>query len=346
MKKITIVWVVGFLAFVTIGLTVIGVFFNKSDAEKLNGLSGFYDVNEEGTIAYVHYTDGKPEIRLYNPEQSIEDKVVELENDQYILDPTFSADGATITYISTNKDLEESLGSTVYQVHLETKEIHELFSAGSAITEIQFSPNEESLFYLMAGVFQNYSPIASKRPHDFDIHEYRFAEDKHIQHTEMKEYAMHSLHIAEDGKSVFVRMDDVADTSPEESFEVHQRIFEIRLDDADKRTVVSDPDREVDIFDFTIIPNSKEIVFQSIGNIDSGDTYQYELYKYNLETKKEEQLTNLKEYTTNPIIKQNQIYFMVDKQFAKRDSDYHLYVMNMDGTEVKEIQLSSNETSE
>jgi Tol biopolymer transport system component len=341
MKKKTIIWIVGTLAFVTIALSVVGMFFNESEDEKLDGLTGFYDVTEEGAIAYVHYTDGKPEIRLYKPEQSSVEKVVELENDQYILDPTFSADGSTITYIASNKDLEESLKSTVYQINLETKENQELFSFPAAITEIQFSANEESLFYLMAGVFQNYSPIASKRPHDFDVHEYRFAENEHLQHTEMKEYSMHSLHIAPDNQAVFVRMDEVADTTPEESFEVHQRIFEIPLDDPSKRKIFSDPNREVDIFDFTIIPDSKEIVFQSIGNFDSGDTYQYELYKYNLKTKEEEQLTNLKEYTTNPVISQNQIYFMVDRRFAKRDSDYHLYVMNMDGTEVKEIQLPS-----
>jgi Tol biopolymer transport system component len=346
MKKKNIIWIVGSLAFVTIILSVVGLFFNKSEEEKLNGLSGFYDVTEEGTIAYVHYTEGKPEIRLYNPEQFSVEKVVELENDQYILDPTFSADGSTITYISTNKDLEETLKSTVYQVNLETKENQELFSFASAITEIEFSENEETLFYLMAEIFQNYSPIASKRPHDFDVHEYRFAEGKHLQLTEMKEYSMHSLHIAPDNKSVFVRMDEVADTTPEESFEVHQRIFEIPLTDPSKRMVVSDPNRKVDIFDFTMVPNNKEIVFQSIGNVDSGDTFQYELYKYNLETKEEEQLTKLKEYTANPVIRRNQIYFMVDKRFAKRDSDYHLYVMNMDGTDVKEIQLPSNETSE
>ncbi|MBY0099574.1 hypothetical protein [Mesobacillus maritimus] len=346
MKKKNIIWIVGFLVFVTIILSVVGMFFNKSEDEKLNGLTGFYDVSDEGTIAYVYYSDGKPEIRVYHPEQSGVEKAVELENDKYILDPTFSADGSTITYISTNKDLEETLKSTVYQVNLETKDNQELFSFASAITEIEFSDNEESLFYLMAGVFQNYSPIASKRPHDFDVHEYRFGDDKHLQHTEMKEYSMHSLQIAPDNKSVFVTMDEVADTTPEESFEVHQRIFEIPLEEPSKRMVVSDPNREVDIFDFTMVPNNKEIVFQSIGNVDSGDTFQYELYKYNLETKQEEQLTNLKEYTANPVIRRNQIYFMVDKQFAKRDSAYHLYVMNMDGTDVKEIQLPNNETSE
>ncbi|WP_404328680.1 hypothetical protein [Mesobacillus maritimus] len=345
MKKKTIFGVIGVIAFVTIVLSVLGMFFNKSEDEKLNGLSGYYDVTEEGTIAYVHYTDGKPRIRLYNPEKSDDEKILELENDQYILDPTFSADGSTITYISTNKNLEESLSSTIYQFNLETQENLELFSFDAAITEIQFSANEESMFYLMAGVFQNYSPIASRRPHDFDVYEYRFAEDEHIQHTKMKEYSMHSLHNAPDNESVFVRMDEVADT-PEESFEVHQRIFEIPLEEPSKRKVISDPNREVDIFDFTIVPDRKEIVFQSIGNFDSGGTYQYELYKYNLETKEEEQLTNLKEYTTNPVIRQNQIYFMVDKRFAQRDSDYHLYVMNMDGTEVKEIQLPSNQTSE
>ncbi|SEN55439.1 TolB protein [Mesobacillus persicus] len=341
MRKKMIIWIMSILAIVTLSLSVLGMFFGKNEDEKLNGLSGFYDVSAQGTIAYVTYSEGKPEIRLFHPEQSVETKAIELENDQYILNPTFSADGSTIIYISTNKDLEESLESTILQFNLETKENQEIFSVASAITEIEFSPDEESLFYLMAGVFENYSPIASKRPHDFDVHEYRFAEDQHIQHTELKEYSMHSLHIAQDGESVFVRMDEEAEPTPEESFNVHQRIFEISLSNPTERTVVSDPNREVDIFDFAFVPNSKDIIFQSIGNIDSGDTFEYELYKYNIETKEEKQLTNLREYTTNPVISanQNKIYFMVDKRFAKRNSDYHLYQMNLDGTDVKEIQL-------
>ena len=164
-------------------------------------------------------------------------------------------------------------------------------------------------------MFQNYSPIASKRPHDFDVHEYRFAEDKHIQHTNLKEYSMSSLAIADDGKSVFVQMGDVAESTPEDYFDVTERIFEIPLDQSNKKNVVSDPDREVGIWGFTLVPNSKEIIFQSIANKNDGGLFQYELYKYDTETNEEEQLTNLKEYAGNPKInlELDKIYFTVDK---------------------------------
>ena len=34
------------------------------------------------------------------------------------------------------------------------------------------------------------------------------------------------------------------------------------------------------------------------------------------------------------------IYFMLDRNFAKGDSDYHLYKMNFDGEQVEEIELT------
>lgn len=346
MKKRKLFWMIAIIvAIITVALIFIGLLFGKGEDEKQNGLSGHFDVSPQGTIAYVNYTDGKPGIYLYNSEQSLEKKVVELENDKLILDPTFANDGSTLTYISTNKDLEEKLESAVHQHDLETKESKELFSAPSAITEIEFSPKGDSLFYLQADVFQNYSPIASKRPHDFDVHEYNIAENEHIQHTDFKKYSMRSLTIAEDGQSVFVQMpDDEEVETAEDSFDLNLRIFQIPLDQPSNLKVVSDPNRKVDIYDFAVVPNETEFIFQSISNQDSGDIFQYELYKYNVETNEEQQLTNLKEYTVNPVISSdNKIYFMVDKRFGQRNADYHLYQMNMDGTEVKEIVLPNIE---
>lgn len=346
MKKRKWFWLFAtIVVIITAILIAIGLLFGKGENEKRNGLSGDFDISLQETIAYVNYSDGKPEIYLYNPEQSLEMKALELENDKLILDPSFSNDGSTLAYISMNKDPDEELASTVHQYDLETKEDRELFSVPSAITEIEFSPKGKSLFYLQAGVFKNYSPIASKRPHDFDLHEYKFADNKQIKYTNLKKYSMDSLKIAQDGKSVFVQMPDDADVeTAEDSFELNQRIFQIPLDQPTNLKVVSDPDRKTDIYDFTVLPNKKEFIFQSVSNPDSGDTFQYELYKYNAETKEEQQLTNLKKYTESPVIgPDNKIYFMVDKRFGQKSGDYHLYRIKIDGTEVTEIPLLNND---
>lgn len=348
MKKKRLFWMIAIVVIaVTIALILIGLVFNKSEDEKQNGLSGHYDVSSKGMIAYVNYTNGKPELHLYRLDQPKDSKTLTLEHDKIIMDPTFSNNGKVLAFIEANKDLEAELKSTVHQLDLETMEDMELFTVPTVITEIEFSPKDDSLFYLRAGVFKNYSPITGKRPHDIDVYEYKFAENKHIQHTNLKKYSMESLTIAQDGKSVFLQMpDDAHVKTAEDSFEVQQRIFEIPLDYPEKlQSIVIDPEREIGIFAFTITPNQGEIIYQAISNQDSGGTFQYELYKYNMKTKEDIQLTNLEEYAGNPVISlnSNKIYFMVDKGFGKRNSEYHLYRMNMDGTKVKEVPLLGQE---
>lgn len=338
MKK----WIfAGVIAAITVVLIAAGLLFGKDDNEKQHGLSGYYDISPDGTIAYVSYSDGKPGIYLYNSDGSMEMKALELENDRFIVDPSFSADGSKLFYISSYKKKDDKLESAVRQFDMETKEDHELFSESAAITEIEFSPDGDSLFYLQAGVFKNYSPIASERPHDFDLHEYTFADGNRNKLTKLKAYSMESLQVAEDSKSVYVHMpdDDEAETA-DDTFETNERIFRIPLDQPEDMKIVSDPDRKVDIYDFTVVPETKEFIFQSVSNPDTGGTFQYELFRYNPETKKEEQLTHLKEFTDSPVIgPNNHIYFMVDRKFAQKESDYHLYRMNMDGKEPTEVPL-------
>ena len=106
-------------------------------------------------------------------------------------------------------------------------------------------------------------------------------------------------------------------------------------------SVISDPEREVSIFSFTITPDGNEFIFQSISNPDEGGIFEYELYKYNLDTKEEKQLTYYGKHVSDPVVSAdgNTIYFMLDSNFAKGDSDYHLYKMNIDGEQGVEIRL-------
>lgn len=71
------------------------------------------------------------------------------------------------------------------------------------------------------------------------------------------------------------------------------------------------------------------------------NTILYELYKYNLESKEEKQLTHFGENVGHPVVSSDgeTIYFMMDKNFAKGDPEYHLYKMGIDGKQAREIVL-------
>ncbi|RKD25866.1 hypothetical protein BEP19_02740 [Ammoniphilus oxalaticus] len=344
MKKGRLFWIGAFVVLMIVALLLMnGLTLGKGGSPKsYEGLTGHYDVSSEGMIAYVFEgLDGKHGLYVTDAKQSTGLKLLELESDKALLDPTFSADGSTLFYISINQDLEAKLHSSVHQIDLETKRDRLLFSASAAITEIECSPNGNSLFFLQADVFQNYSPIASKRPHDYDVYEYNFGQDRQIQHTNLKQYSMDSLVVAEDAQSVFVQMGDVAETA-EEIFDVKYRIFQFPLDQPSDYRVVSDPDRLVDIYTFDVVSGEDEIIFQSISNPDAGATYQYELYRYNRNTNEEQQLTVLKAFATNPLVgPDQQIYFMLDRRFPEEVSDYHLYRMNGDGSGLREVELLS-----
>ncbi|KIL74651.1 hypothetical protein [Bacillus badius] len=85
MKRRKWLWIfVTIVLIITFALIVIGSLFGKEENEKQNGWSSDFDVSKQGTIAYVNYLKGKPEIHLYNPEQLLKMNALELKNDQFI----------------------------------------------------------------------------------------------------------------------------------------------------------------------------------------------------------------------------------------------------------------------
>ena len=63
--------------------------------------------------------------------------------------------------------------------------------------------------------FENYSPIAQARPHDYDVFSYKIDTNQEIQHTFLKTYAMDSLEVSDQISSVYVQMvdEDEAETA-------------------------------------------------------------------------------------------------------------------------------------
>ncbi|WP_163970393.1 TolB family protein [Oceanobacillus halotolerans] len=212
------------------------------------------------------------------------------------------------------------------------------------MTEIAFdTKNDDFIYYLKAGTFENYSPISSARPHDFDIHHYQISTDESKQHTDRKSYLMQSLQVSTEGNGIyFVMFDDANAETADDIFEAHQRIFYLSLDESDDLRVASKEGKNADIYDFTVTPNDEAFIFQAVNGTGEDGIYEYELFTYDRETGTEELLTNMREHTSNPVIGPDgeTVYFIVDKQFGRPSSDYYLYKMNMDGSGIEEVSLS------
>lgn len=341
MSKKKIIILFGSIFSITIALVILGFVFNKSDLEKLQGLTGVFDVSSDETIVYISYEDGKPIMCLKQSKQRPQ-ALVQLPDNKEILDVSFSQDATSVAYVVSNTDVDEDLGSTVRIVDVQSGVSRTVFYDPSLITEITFDPKDQDrLFYLKAKTFENYSPIASAHPHEFDVFSYQMETDKQIRHTDLEAYTINSLHVSESDDVIFLQMIDDADSeTAEDIFDAQQKVFQISLHN-DDLTVISEPDRAVDIYDFAIVPSKQEIIFQSISNFgEDNSLFEYELYHYHWENKQETQLTFLKEYTDSPVILPNEkVYFIVDKQFGKEYPDLHLYRMDLNGENIEEVSL-------
>ncbi|MBO1001356.1 TolB family protein [Pseudogracilibacillus auburnensis] len=345
MNKKIIILIFSSIGLITSFLVIIGILFNKTEDEKINGLTEVYDVSVNGVIAYVSHSKGHPE--LYIKTEQEEKLALKLDVDQIITDMAFSPNGTTLAYSISDEEVEDGLESSVQLLDIRSLDSKNLFQKATYITELAFDPKDENkLFYLSAETYENYSPIARAYPHDIDVFSYHLSEDIHIQHTEMASYSINSLQVSPTEDVVYVQMDDVADdATAEEIFEMKQQIFQIPLDKPEQFSVISDNDRDIDIYDFALVPNKEAMVFQSVSNASAGGTFQYELYYYDWEQIKEKRLTDLQSYAAHPIITHDgkHVYFIVDRQFAKSHyPENYLYKMDIDGTNVKEITLEHN----
>lgn len=328
------------LAGMTVIAIILGLFFSKTEDEKINGLSEIFDVSVNDTIAYVSYNKGKPE--LYMKSDVDAEKILQLESNEVIWDITFSADGTTLIFVVSPKNAEESLESTVYALDVRSLDKKELFHADKLITEIKFDPKDEQrLFYLAAHTFENYSPIAAAYPHDMDVYSFHLSEKKETRETTLESYSMRSLQVSATEQVVYVQMnDDFQAETAEDIFATTQKIFQIPLDQPNDFKVISDENRDVDIYDFAIVPNEDAMIFQSVSNTNSTGTFEYELYYYDWKTKEEKRLTDLREYAGKPRIATNgDVYFIVDTQFAQSKPKHHLYKMTLNGENIEEIKL-------
>lgn len=328
---------------VTGACLLLGFTHSIPDQEKQQGLSGQFDVSRQGDIAYIQYEKGKPTVYV---KSDFVRQVVQLPVDQSILDLIIMPDRKTILYVTSDKELNEDSDSSLHQVTIETGEDEVLFTSEGIVMEIVIDPKDENqLFYIQADQFSPYSPGASLYPYDFDVHSYHLKNDEHQQHTDLNKYSMASLQVSSEDNSVYIQMDDDEDSeAADQLIETKGRVFKIPIDNPDRKMVISIPEDTQDLYDFVLIPDHSELVYQAVAGTDSEGTYEYELFSYNWESQRIDQLTELHAYAGYPIYgADGKVYFMVDRKFGERRPDHALYKMNPDGSDAEEISLEESQ---
>lgn len=320
---------------------LLGFAYSVPDEEKQQGLTGQFDVSKNGDIAYVQYEKGKPTLYVKSDQVT---QVVQLPADQSILDLTIMPDGKTVLYVNSDKELNEGSNSALHQVDIQSGEDEILFTRDAIVMELAIDPKDDNqLFYLQADQFSPYSPGASLYPYDFDVHSYQLESGKHAQHTELSKYSMASLQVSSEDDSIYIQMDDDVDVeTDEEVIETKGLVFKIPIANPNRQLVISIPEDTQDLYDFVLIPDRSELVYQAIAGTNSEGIYEYELFSYNWATQRIDQLTELHAYAEYPIYgADGKVYFIVDHEFGERRPDNRLYKMNPDGSNVEEVSLEN-----
>ncbi|RYG74184.1 hypothetical protein EU245_02930 [Lentibacillus lipolyticus] len=311
-----------------------------SFADSPEGFSGFgktTDISPDDSELVFSYFHGDDAALYTVPvDGGRAELLAEPEEGKSYLNPKYSPSGEKIAFIEQWEDEKGDEKRRFSQLRIfdrNSQTISQRVNTKGYVTEAVFSPDGKALFFLKAGVYKNYSPIASKRPHDFDIFRMDLQTGDTEQVTFEKAYSMSSLEVTPDGKQLMYRTyqdhDQLVFHSPEDE---STTTMVPEGDFASKAPIISSP---------TLSPDGKNIVFTDVATKDENGTFIYEAFRMNRDTKKAEQLTSFYEHVTSPVFfhSEDKLMVTVDTNFARINPDYSYWKISAGGEERKRVEV-------
>ncbi|WP_164214717.1 PD40 domain-containing protein [Virgibacillus sp. YIM 98842] len=312
-------------------------------ADVPKGFTGYGETTaispDDETLVFSYYHDGDASLYAVPVDGGEATLLAQPEEGTSYVNPAFSPDGDMIVFIKQWQEEEQPYGELML-MGAASGEKRALTSGYNLITEAVFSPDGGSLYFLQAGVFQNYSDIARERPHDFDIHRMDLHTYETEQVTNKKAYDMSSLAVTPDGEElmyrsyedsdriIFMSMENNRETSPVPIFDV-----------ASEAPILSSP---------ALSSDGEQVIFSDVASKDENGTFIYEGFRMDLDNYEAEQITNFQEHVTEPVFfhHSDRLIVTVDKQFAQRESDYQYWEVSLDGTEQRRLHIEIPEGEE
>lgn len=325
---------------ITIVLLVLGFVFQQTTAERINGFFGMYDATDDGTIAYVIYDKSIPTIYLQKNQQT--ETMYTGKVDEKIVDLYVDTNLEALYFISGNQNKVDHPETSVIKLTIDTQEFETVFQSDNYINEIAFDSEDATyLYYIQSKAVTNYSPIAPKNPHEMDVYRYHLAKDEHSKLTHLNAYSMTSLHVVEEEETIYIQTEDITAETAEDIFELPETVYRIPYNDQRNMEAVRPPTWDRDIVGMGLLPNNQGMVFSGVHNSAEGGVFEYELFYYEWDAADYQRLTDFEGNATRAIIRNEQdLYFTVDLAFAKKNSDYRLYKMNLQDKKFDEIRLN------
>ncbi|AIG27689.1 hypothetical protein EGH10_19660 [Brevibacillus laterosporus] len=346
MNKKTRNWLLLGMAFcLTIGLWATGSLYASNTGKNVGktGLEAGIDIApDDSKLLFSYSINGIASLYTANPDGTDVKRLVSLSGHS-LLQPVYSSNGKKILTLARPIEAEKkTVEQALYVMNADGSELHLLSEPHDLITDAVFAPDNQTVYYLKAGVFKNYSPIASKRPHDYDLFSIDVQGKNKRQITHTKEYQMSDLSISSDGQKLFFTK--FTNTSDNRDFS--QDKLSLFATDLQGKTLASYlPVNEVlgtpEMYDVHISPDNTQIAFSAVSPASSNKTFEYELFTMDVATKQAKQITTLHKHTDSPVYfhKQNKLLFLEDIGWPA-ESTYQLRTVNTDGSDLQTLQIA------
>lgn len=183
-------------------LICIPLFLLGCKNKPINGLVNF-DVSENDEVIIAYYQNGIGS--LYNLDIATGHCRPFMKGDKLYsyTAPCYSDDGKILFIKSVNEDkyksflcVADTAGRNIRQFSL---------SDSGIITAAIFGKNSSEIFYLKAGEYAAYSPLASRATHGFDLYKFSEPSGKSTRMTNVNAYSMSGLKMY--GDSILLRID-------------------------------------------------------------------------------------------------------------------------------------------
>lgn len=110
--------------------------------------------------------------------------------DMQYYNPSCSVDGKQIAFIGSRGG---NMNRAVFTSKIDGSNLRKLTTDSAIVMEAIFSLNSDTVYFTQAGEYGNYSPVASKAPHKFDIYRISLKDNSISKRTNEAAYSMYSL---------------------------------------------------------------------------------------------------------------------------------------------------------
>jgi len=309
-----------------------GVSLFAEGARGFTGLGEKVDISpNDETVVFSHYENGDASLYFVPTTGGDAELLAEPEEGKSFIHPVFSPDGEKVVFIEQWDEEEQPFGE-LRIIDVESRQIEELTNEGNHITEAAFSPNGDHLYFLQSSVYENYSPIASERPHGFDIFHMDIHTKEIEQITDKEFYSLSDLTVTPDGNELMYhsfRDDDIiVFYSLENKIEKNSFPYGDDLEES----IVSSP---------TLSADGKRVAFSGVADRDKNGTFVYEGFLMNMETREAEKVTSFREHVASLSFfnEKNHLLVTLDENFAAGYPDYHYWIVDLDNNNEKRFQI-------